>query len=178
MHLNDKQRVTFSVTQGRQNENEPKMGRKSKSASDYSKENDDLVMETIKGKPELVCKPCCIIILLKKSPLRNLNMLSNTRNKIWTSYSFITYLQQTINKEKSSPSLCLENNNNKIYFCKPYFFFSLKTKTPTHKKTPKTQKTKLRLREIRVGRREITMLLFETQINISSVSGCLATHQC
>ncbi|XP_048705112.2 E3 ubiquitin-protein transferase MAEA isoform X1 [Caretta caretta] len=40
---------------GRQNENEPKMGRKSKSACDYSKENDDLVMETIKGKPELSC---------------------------------------------------------------------------------------------------------------------------
>ncbi|XP_055573320.1 E3 ubiquitin-protein transferase MAEA isoform X2 [Falco biarmicus] len=53
--LNDKQRVTFSVTQGRQNENEPKMGRITKSASDYSKENDDLVMETIKGKPELSC---------------------------------------------------------------------------------------------------------------------------
>lgn len=66
--LNDKQRVTFSVTQGRQNENEPKMGRKSKSASDYSKENDDLVMETIKGKPELVCKHYCIIILLKNPP--------------------------------------------------------------------------------------------------------------
>ncbi|NWX96358.1 MAEA protein, partial [Nothoprocta ornata] len=31
---------------GRQNENEPKMGCKSKSASDYCKENDDLVMET------------------------------------------------------------------------------------------------------------------------------------
>lgn len=79
--LNDKQRVTFSVTQGRQNENEPKMGRKSKSASDYSKENDDLIMETIKGKPELVCKHYCIIILLK-TPLCNLNMLSNIRNKI------------------------------------------------------------------------------------------------
>ncbi|KAM6361454.1 LOW QUALITY PROTEIN: E3 ubiquitin-protein transferase MAEA [Alca torda] len=39
---------------GRQNEKEPKMG-KSKSDSDYSKENDDLVMETIKGKPELSC---------------------------------------------------------------------------------------------------------------------------
>jgi len=63
--LNDKRRVTFSVTQGLQNENEPKMGRKSKSASDYSNENDDLVMETIKGKPELVCRHYCIIILLK-----------------------------------------------------------------------------------------------------------------
>lgn len=54
--LNAKQRATFSVTQGLQNESEPKMGCKTKSASDYSKENDDVVMETIKGKPELVCK--------------------------------------------------------------------------------------------------------------------------
>lgn len=58
--------MTFCVTQGCQNENEPKMGCKSKMASDYSKENDDLVMETIKGKPELVCKHYCIIILLRK----------------------------------------------------------------------------------------------------------------
>lgn len=57
-----------SVTQGHQTENEPKMGHKSKSASDYSRENDDLVMETIKGKSELVCKPCCIITLLKNPP--------------------------------------------------------------------------------------------------------------
>ncbi|NXR46566.1 MAEA protein, partial [Hippolais icterina] len=40
---------------GHQTENEPKMGCKSKSASDYSRENDDLVMETIKGEPELSC---------------------------------------------------------------------------------------------------------------------------
>lgn len=60
--------MTFSVTQGRQTESEPKMGRKSKSANDYSRESDDLVMETIKGKPELVCKPHCIIILLKNPP--------------------------------------------------------------------------------------------------------------
>ncbi|KYO45627.1 macrophage erythroblast attacher isoform A [Alligator mississippiensis] len=40
---------------GLQNESEPKMGCKTKSASDYSKENDDVVMETIKGKPELSC---------------------------------------------------------------------------------------------------------------------------
>ncbi|NXE36870.1 MAEA protein, partial [Ptilorrhoa leucosticta] len=50
-----KQRVTLSVTPGRQTENELKVGWKSKSASDYSRENDDLVMETIKGKPELSC---------------------------------------------------------------------------------------------------------------------------
>lgn len=66
--LNNKQRVTFSVTQGHQTEKEPKMGCRSKSASDYSRENDDLVMETIKGKPELVCKPHCIMILLKNPP--------------------------------------------------------------------------------------------------------------
>ncbi|XP_039407018.1 E3 ubiquitin-protein transferase MAEA isoform X3 [Corvus cornix cornix] len=40
---------------GHQTENEPKMGCRSKSASDYSRENDGLVMETIKGKPELSC---------------------------------------------------------------------------------------------------------------------------
>lgn len=66
--LNNKQRVTFSVTQECQIESEPKMGHKSKSVSDYSRENDDLVMETIKGKPELVCKPRCIITLLKNPP--------------------------------------------------------------------------------------------------------------
>lgn len=111
----------------------------------------------------------CIIILLKKSPLCNLNMLSDIRYKIWTSYYFITDLQQTINKEKCSPSLFLENKSNKkIYFCKPYSFFFFLNK----------RKTKLRLWEIRVGRKEITMLLIETQINVSSVSGCLATHQC
>lgn len=58
--------MTFCVTQGCQDENELKMGRKNKIASDYSKENDDLVMETIKGKPELVCKHYCIVILLGK----------------------------------------------------------------------------------------------------------------
>ncbi|RLW09097.1 hypothetical protein DV515_00003018 [Chloebia gouldiae] len=40
---------------GHQTENVPKMGHKSQSASHYSRENDDLVMETIKGKPELSC---------------------------------------------------------------------------------------------------------------------------
>ncbi|NXB71993.1 MAEA protein, partial [Donacobius atricapilla] len=50
-----KQGVTLSITPGRQTENELKMGHKSKSASDYSRENDDLVMETIKGKQELSC---------------------------------------------------------------------------------------------------------------------------
>ncbi|KAM4780698.1 E3 ubiquitin-protein transferase MAEA isoform 3-T3 [Cyanocitta cristata] len=40
---------------GHQTEKEPKMGCRSKWASDYSRENDDLVMETIKGKPELSC---------------------------------------------------------------------------------------------------------------------------
>ncbi|KAF4796534.1 Macrophage erythroblast attacher [Turdus rufiventris] len=40
---------------GRQTESKLKMGCKSKSARDYSRENDDLVMETIKGKPELSC---------------------------------------------------------------------------------------------------------------------------
>lgn len=33
------------------------------------KENYDLVIETIKGKPELVCKYCYIIIPLKKTTL-------------------------------------------------------------------------------------------------------------
>lgn len=80
--LNNKQGVTFSVTQGRQTENEPDTGCKSQLGSDYSRENDGLVMETIKGKPELVCKPHCIIILLKKSPLCNLKMLNNTRHII------------------------------------------------------------------------------------------------
>ncbi|XP_051821767.1 E3 ubiquitin-protein transferase MAEA isoform X3 [Antechinus flavipes] len=40
---------------GRQNESETKTGRKCKSASDSPRENDDLVMETLKGKPELSC---------------------------------------------------------------------------------------------------------------------------
>ncbi|XP_013033721.1 E3 ubiquitin-protein transferase MAEA isoform X3 [Anser cygnoides] len=40
---------------GCQNENELKMGHERKTASDYSKESDELVMETIKGKPELSC---------------------------------------------------------------------------------------------------------------------------
>ncbi|NXO29792.1 MAEA protein, partial [Cisticola juncidis] len=48
---------------GCQTESELKMGCK----SDYSGENDDLVMETIKGKPELICKPCCIISCLEFS---------------------------------------------------------------------------------------------------------------
>lgn len=56
--------MTFCVTQGCQNENELKMGHERKTASDYSKESDELVMETIKGKPELVCKHYCIIVLL------------------------------------------------------------------------------------------------------------------
>ncbi|XP_041258589.1 E3 ubiquitin-protein transferase MAEA isoform X3 [Onychostruthus taczanowskii] len=40
---------------GHQTETEPKRGHKSQSASDYSRENDGLVMETIKAKPELSC---------------------------------------------------------------------------------------------------------------------------
>ncbi|XP_044537386.1 E3 ubiquitin-protein transferase MAEA [Gracilinanus agilis] len=51
---------------GRQNESEMKTGRKSKSASDSPRENDDLVMETLKGKPELVCKYYHILLQLKK----------------------------------------------------------------------------------------------------------------
>lgn len=153
--LNNKQRVTFSVTQGRQTESKLKMGCKSKSARDYSRENDDLVMETIKGKPELVCKPRCIITLLKKSPVCNLKMLSNTRNVSWTFYLFITNFQQAVNKEKSSPFSFSKTNYNKnlflqalcILFFSCFFFNQTKTKAKT----------------VRVGRREITMLLFETQ---------------
>lgn len=52
-------------------------GTPNKSASDYAKGNYDLVIETIKGKPELVCKYCCIIIPLKKTTLCNISMLCN-----------------------------------------------------------------------------------------------------
>lgn len=37
-----------------------------KFVSDYIKGNYDFVIEIIKGKLELVCKYCCIIIFLKK----------------------------------------------------------------------------------------------------------------
>lgn len=120
--LNNKQGVTFSVTRG-QTENEPKTGCKSQLASDYSRENYGHVMETIKGKPELVCKPYCIIILLKKSPLCNLKMLSNTRNIIWTFYFFNTNFQQAVSKEDSSPSSFWKTKYSENFFCKPYTFF-------------------------------------------------------
>lgn len=48
-------RVTLSATQGRQSEHDAKTGRKSRVASGSPKESEDLGMETIKGKPELVC---------------------------------------------------------------------------------------------------------------------------
>lgn len=46
--------MTLSATQGRQNEHDAKPGRKSRVASGSPKESEDLGMETIKGKPELV----------------------------------------------------------------------------------------------------------------------------
>lgn len=48
-------RVTLSATQGRQSEHDAKTGRKSRVASGSPKESEDLGMESIKGKPELVC---------------------------------------------------------------------------------------------------------------------------
>lgn len=50
-----KPRVTLSATQGRQSEHDGKTGRKSRVASGSPKESEDLGMETVKGKPELVC---------------------------------------------------------------------------------------------------------------------------
>lgn len=50
-------RVTLSATQGRQGEHDAKPGRKSRVASGSPKESEDLGMETIKGKPELVRNP-------------------------------------------------------------------------------------------------------------------------
>lgn len=64
----DQPRVTLSATQGRQSEHDAKPGRKSRVASGSPKESEDLGMETIKGKPELVRNsrpapapppPCC-----------------------------------------------------------------------------------------------------------------------
>lgn len=163
--------MTFSVTQGRQTENVP-MGCRSQLASDYSRENDGLVMETIKGKPELVCKPCCVIILLKKSPLCNLKMLSNTRHIIWTSYFFITNFQQAVNKEDSSPPLFEKQSTTKIYFCKPYAFFVFFfcfffNQTKNKAKAVRDQSWK---------KRNYYASFWNT--NISAASSCLATHHC
>lgn len=56
-------RVTLSATQGRQSEHDAKTGRKSRVASGPPKESEDLGMETIKGKPELVCNTCPALLL-------------------------------------------------------------------------------------------------------------------
>lgn len=56
-------RVTLSATQGRQSEHDAKTGRKSRMASGSPKESEDLGMETIKGKPELVCNTHPAVLL-------------------------------------------------------------------------------------------------------------------
>lgn len=48
---------------GRQSEHDAKTGRKSRVASGPPKESEDLGMETIKGKPELVCNTCPALLL-------------------------------------------------------------------------------------------------------------------
>lgn len=151
-------------------QNELKMGCKSRSASDYSRENYDLVMETIKGKPELVCKPRCIIILIKKSPLCNLKMLSNTRNKIWTSYFFITNFQLAVNKEKSSPSSFWKTNYNKNLFLQALHFFLFCfffNQTKNKAKAVRDQSWK---------KRNYYAAFWNTNISGSSCFSCLATH--
>lgn len=57
-------------------------GTPNKSASDYTKGNYDLVIETIKGKPELVCKYWCIIIPLKKKKQPSTALVCYAINKM------------------------------------------------------------------------------------------------
>lgn len=64
----DPPRVTLSATQGRQSEHDAKPGRKSRVASGSPKESEDLGMETIKGKPELVRNTRPALLLQPHSP--------------------------------------------------------------------------------------------------------------